>query len=592
MMKKFLRWNALLLALCCCLTAFALAEEEPVVITTSVDTLTVAVGRIADYELSISPRSARKGYTFTISDENIAEALRDGRVKGLREGTCTLTIGSKADPTVTKVLDVIVVQPAKSIKAQLDQETISVGQTAQITTELRPDDATLRGAVYESRRPEVATVDENGVVTGVSRGSATIRVRSEDGYAQTSVTVQVRQPAEAIELELPKSTLPEDKTATVKATVLPKDTNNKKLTWTSSDERIATVNRKGRVKGIQPGTVTITAASAEVPEVTGSIDVQVVRLARSAAFAQKEYDVILGQTVQLAVAVSPEDTTDKSVTYKSNNPKKVSVDENGVVTALAAGKATITATTADGSRRQATTVVKVIVPVTGVRFDTPDARVGVDYYRTLNAVLEPKDATNHNMTWTSSDESIATVTGTTNKPRVVGKRWGRCVITGVTEDGGYTCSVNINVGSLRHAARLVKLELRKHQPYLRLKNVSNLNLTGITFAMKGTDEHDQPIVMSFRTGDTLYAEYLSELAPDEYTYSDGFTLYQPADFTHLENLSVAITGWTTDTGYYGSDGQLYYTYNVPQDQWDWISVQTGLYRTTPRTPAATEEPAK
>ena len=592
MMKKFLRWNALLLALCCCLTAFALAEEEPVVITTSVDTLTVAVGRIADYELSISPRSARKGYTFTISDETIAEALRDGRVKGLRQGTCTLTIGSKADPTVTKVLDVIVVQPAKSIKAQLDQETISVGQTAQITAELRPDDATLRGAAYESRRPEVATVDENGVVTGVSRGSATIRVRSEDGYAQTSVTVQVRQPAEAIELELPKSTLPEGKTATVKATVLPKDTNNKKLTWTSSDERIATVNREGRVKGVQPGTVTITAASAEVPEVTGSIDVQVVRLARSAAFAQKEYDVILGQTAQLAVAVSPEDTTDKSVTYKSNNPKKVSVDENGVVTALAAGKATITATTADGSRRQATTVVKVIVPVTGVRFDTPDARVGVDYYRTLNAVLEPKDATNHNMTWTSSDESIATVTGTTNKPRVVGKRWGRCVITGVTEDGGYTCSVNINVGSLRHAARLVKLELRKHQPYLRLKNVSNLNLTGITFAMKGTDEHDQPIVMSFRTGDTLYAEYLSELAPDEYTYSDGFTLYQPADFTHLENLSVAITGWTTDTGYYGSDGQLYYTYNVPQDQWDWISVQTDLYRTTPRTPAATEEPAK
>lgn len=592
MMKKFLRWNALLLALCCCLTAFALAEEEPVVITTSVDTLTVAVGRIADYELSISPRSARKGYTFTISDETIAEALRDGRVKGLRQGTCTLTIGSKADPTVTKVLDVIVVQPAKSIKAQLDQETISVGQTAQITAELRPDDATLRGAAYESRRPEVATVDENGVVTGVSRGSATIRVRSEDGYAQTSVTVQVRQPAEAIELELPKSTLPEGKTATVKATVLPKDTNNKKLTWTSSDERIATVNREGRVKGVQPGTVTITAASAEVPEVTGSIDVQVVRLARSAAFAQKEYDVILGQTAQLAVAVSPEDTTDKSVTYKSNNPKKVSVDENGVVTALAAGKATITATTADGSRRQATTVVKVIVPVTGVRFDTPDARVGVDYYRTLNAVLEPKDATNHNMTWTSSDESIATVTGTTNKPRVVGKRWGRCVITGVTEDGGYTCSVNINVGSLRHAARLVKLELRKHQPYLRLKNVSNLNLTGITFAMKGTDEHDQPIVMSFRTGDTLYAEYLSELAPDEYTYSDGFTLYQPADFTHLENLSVAITGWTTDTGYYGSDGQLYYTYNVPQDQWDWISVQTDLYRTTPHTPAATEEPAK
>ena len=484
------------------------------------------------------------------------------------------------------------VKPARSVKAQLDQETISVGGTAQITAAVKPDDATLQGVTYESRKPEVATVDENGVVTGVSRGSATIRVRSEDGYAQTSVTVQVRQPAEEIQLELSKSTLPENKTASVKATVLPKDTNNKKLTWTSSDESIATVNQDGRVKGLRPGTITITAASAEVPEVTGSIEVQVVRLAKSVAFAQKEYGVILGQTAQLSVTVSPEDTTDKSVTYQSNNPKKVSVDENGVVTALAAGKATITATTADGSRRQATTTVKVIVPVTGVHFDTPDARVGVDYYRTLNAVLEPKEATNRSMTWTSSDESIATVTGTTNKPRVVGKRWGRCVVTGVTEDGGYTCSININVGSLRHAAKLVKLELRNHQPYLRLKNVSNLNLTGITFAMKGTDEHDQPITMSFRTGDTLYAEYPSDLGPDETTYSGGFMLYQPADFSHLENLSVAITGWTTDTGYYGSDGQLYYTYNVPQDQWDWISVQTDLYRTTPRTPTPTQAPAQ
>lgn len=592
MMKKFLRWNALLLALCCCLTAFAMAETEPVVITTSVDTLTVAVGRIADYELSISPHSAKKGYTFTISDETVAEVLRDGRVKGLKQGNCTLTIGSKVDPTATKVLDVIVVQPARSVKAQLDQETVFVGRTAQITASVRPEDATLQGVLYDSRRPEVATVDANGVVTGVSRGSATIRVKSEDGYAQTSVTVQVRQPAEEIRLELAKGTVPENKTETVKATVLPKDTNNKKLTWTSSDPSIATVNEDGRVKGLRPGTVTITAASAEAPEVTGSIDVQVVRLAKSVAFVQKEYDVIIGQTAQLSVTVSPEDTTDKSVTYQSNNPKKVSVDENGVVTALAAGKATITATTADGSRRQATTVVKVIVPVTGVHFDTPDARVGVDYYRTLNAVLEPKDATNHNMTWISSDESIATVTGTTNKPRVVGKRWGRCIITGVTEDGGYTCTVNINVGSLRHAAKLVKLELRNHQPYLRLKNVSNLNLTGITFAMKGTDEHDQPITMSFRTGDTLYAEYPSDLGPDETTYSGGFMLYQPADFSHLENLSVAITGWTTDTGYYGSDGQLYYTYNVPQDQWDWISVQTDLYRTTPRTPTPTEAPAQ
>lgn len=85
--------------------------------------------------------------------------------RGSKPGNCTLTIGSKADPTATKVLDVIVVKPARSVKAQLDQETISVGETAQITAAVTPDDATLQGVTYESRKPEVATVDENGVVT-------------------------------------------------------------------------------------------------------------------------------------------------------------------------------------------------------------------------------------------------------------------------------------------------------------------------------------------------------------------------------------------------------------------------------------------
>lgn len=353
------------------LTAFAAAEDEPVVITTSVDTLTVAVGRIADYELSISPRSAKKGYTFTISDESIAEVLRDGRVKGLQAGKLHPDHRQQGRPNGHQGAGRYRGEACPKREGSTGSGDDFRGRDGSDHRCCDPDDATLQGVTYESRKPEVATVDENGVVTGVSRGSATIRVRSEDGYAQTSVTVQVRQPAEEIQLELSKSTLPENKTASVKATVLPKDTNNKKLTWTSSDESIATVNQDGRVKGLRPGTVTITAASAEVPEVTGSIEVQVVRLAKSVAFAQKEYGVILGQTAQLSVTVSPEDTTDKSVSYQSNNPKKVSVDENGVVTALAAGKATITATTTDGSRRQATTAVKVIVPVTGVHFDTP-----------------------------------------------------------------------------------------------------------------------------------------------------------------------------------------------------------------------------
>lgn len=560
----------------------ALAEAtEPVVITTSVNELVVAVGKQVDYDLTMTPAVAKRaGYTFTVSDESVATVNKRGLVTGVKAGTCQLIITSDYDPTVSKTLTVTVVTPVKKITVSTDRDTLLVGQTATLTLAYQPEDATLQAATFESSHESVATVDASGVVTAVGRGQTTVTVRSKDGGAKAQVKLRVYQQAQSVELTASDTSLATGSRMSLKATVLPKNTDHKTLTWSSSDEAVATVDKSGRVKGLAPGSVVITAAGVESPEISGSIALSVKRMAKGVTFSQKQYGVVIGQSMTLTPVVSPADTSDQSVTFHSSKPTVVSVDENGVVTALAPGKAVITATTADGSRRQAKTTVEVIVPVTGVSFKNNDIRVGVNYHGTFTADIEPKEATNKNMTWTSSDESIARVSGATNRVRVSGRQWGRCQITGVTEDGGYSCTVYVDVGSLSRAVTVYAVEIRNDEPYFVLRNDSNMNITSVSFMVTATDEFDNAITLSTTHGATLYGGYDYSLAPGERSSYRGLSFYHRARFSNLQSLSVVVNGWTSDTGYYGHDGALYYDYTVPSSSLDWQVYETDLYKWT------------
>ena len=136
---KHRRYLAHVLALMVLLTGLAalgtaLAEEtEAVVVTASVEELVVAVGKKADYKLSIEPKAARRaGYDFSISDPSVATVDKRGAVKGVAEGACQLTIASKYDPSVTLVLPVTVVVPVKRISATLSADAVHVGETTPI----------------------------------------------------------------------------------------------------------------------------------------------------------------------------------------------------------------------------------------------------------------------------------------------------------------------------------------------------------------------------------------------------------------------------------------------------------------------------
>ena len=187
--------------------------------------------------------------------------------------------------------------------------------------------------------------------------------------------------ATSIELNETSAEITEGGTMQLTATVLPEDATDKTVTWVSSDESVATVDENGLVTAVSPGTATITATTNDGSELSASCAVTVlpnIVLATSMDLNQSNAEVNVGETVQLTATMLPEDATDKTVTWASSDESIAAVDENGLVTAVAPGTATITATTNDGSELSASCVVTVmnpVVPVVENAFLMPDTTV-------------------------------------------------------------------------------------------------------------------------------------------------------------------------------------------------------------------------
>lgn len=269
MKKIWLLGIIIALLLSCCAVA---VSEEAVVITTDVNELIIGVGEIADYKLSTRPASARRsGFTFTISDESIAKVTDHGLVQGVALGECVLTITSDYDPLVYKTLPVMVVQPVERLITRPSKTTVYVGETANIDVACYPITATMQEVTFTSSDIKVAEVDGRGEVVGVSKGKAIISVQSKDGKARSNIHMTVQQQPESIMLSASSTALLIGDQMMIKATILPRHTDNKKMIWSSSDESIATVSQLGQVMAISRGIVTITVKSEVLPELTASV---------------------------------------------------------------------------------------------------------------------------------------------------------------------------------------------------------------------------------------------------------------------------------------------------------------------------------
>ncbi len=239
------------------------------------------------------------------------------------------------------------------------------------------------------------------------------------------------------EITLDKTDIKLDKGATeqLTATVSPEDASDASVSWISSNNQVATVDQSGKVTAVKPGTATITAKAGEK---TATCKVTVSSPLKGISI-EKEISLGISATYTLKVTYNPDDTTsNKAVTWTSSNPAVAKVDK-GVVTALSNGTAVITASCGEFSAECKVTVKDI--PVTSVKLDKTSIELGKGATAVVKATLLPEDHTyNGNITWTSSNPSVATVSANGMITAVSG---GNAVITAQVGMVKATCSVRV-----------------------------------------------------------------------------------------------------------------------------------------------------
>jgi uncharacterized protein YjdB len=234
--------------------------------------------------------------------------------------------------------------------------------------------------------------------------------------------------------------------STFTATVEPKSAANKKVTWTSSDPTVATITEAGLVTALKLGNTTLTATTVE-GNISASCTLTVTETiidVSSISLKTPPVSVPLNGTAQLIVAIIPANATNQNLTWKSSDESIITVNETGEITGKALGVASVTATSVDGgySASAEITVTSGTLAVTSISLPpTADTYPGGTVH--LTAVIQPALATNNKITWSSSDESVATISQT---GLLTGIALGTATITVTTEDGNKTATSLVTVG--------------------------------------------------------------------------------------------------------------------------------------------------
>ena len=520
------------------------AEELPVMI--------IAAKKTFRIQVTVLPKNLKnKKFTLTAEDPEILK-VNGNSITGLKRGETLLTIASAENPAVTARYRVAVIQPVTRIAVTASEKNAAVGGTVTLTASYVPEDASIRRVKWISSNEKVATVDENGTVTGLARGNARISAVAEDGSnIRANINIQVIQNPETVQLDKAEVTVDVGRTGTLKATVLPKTANDKGVVWTSSDESIATVNASGRITGVKLGECEITCTSRANGEALAKATVHVQQPVKKVTFGEAP-TVYVNETGKLTWNTEPADATNPALTFRSANEKVLTVSEDGTVTGVKAGEATVTAMTTDGSNRQARIKVRVYQHVTGVHMKRKTAYIDLGATSSAGAILEPANATNHNMTWETADASVAKaepVAKQKNRVNITGVMAGETTVTGTTEDGGFKASILVKVGDWEKALKITEAKVQGADALVTLKNTSELTITSVTVEVSVFDNEGKPVPCNKKdNSNTFQLVYKKTLGPGASTKEKEWKTvnFKLPESTTVHEYVVKVTEFEID----------------------------------------------
>ena len=418
--KRFFRFA---IAIC---SAIAMSCSDPAITGTSA---------LAVVEVTAPAQSVRAGATLTMSvtlkdksgklldnvpiywsssNVSVAGVSSTGVLTASAAGQVTIAVtalGKSATTTIT-VLD----REVAAVQIAPASVSVRIGTTVALVAQTIDAEGTAlsgRAIAWSSSNNAIATVSNQGTITGVTAGTATITATSEGKTGTAAVTVTLN-PVATVTLAPGSNTLGVGTNAPFIATL--RDAGgvvltNRVIAWNSSNVQVATVSSTGVVTGLSAGAATVSAVS-EGRVGTASLLV-LARLASTVTLTPSTANIIIGSTLQLASQVTDPSGNilpDRPITYASDNSAIASVNGTGLVTALAPGAVRITANS-EGKTGLANIVVSPL-PVAAVQVTPGTATVLTGTTRQLN--FEALSTTGsvlsgRNITWTSGAPSVASV---------------------------------------------------------------------------------------------------------------------------------------------------------------------------------------
>ncbi len=362
-----------------------------------------------------------------------AYAVGTTNVTGKLDGftiNCTITVTSSSSTNISLY----------RIDFDIYEKIIDIGETFKINIIYVPSNTTDdRTATWTSSDESVARVDNQGNVTGVSSGKATIRAIVGNRARSCTVTVSDSSvPITGITMSQNKMTVAKGSNSQLTVSFVPSNaTQDRTIIWSTTENTVATVSQDGRVYGIGTGVVIIKATSTSGYE--AACTVTVVDSSYSIAITQSNLMINEGSSGTLSVRFTPDEFGDESLVqwYSSNND--VATVSGGVVTAVGAGDAIITA---EYSGYSDTCTVQVLAPLSSISLNKSSATINEDGGVQLLVYYKPTNTTDSkSVSWSSSNNNVATVSSSGYVSAVSS---GNAIITANCNGKITTCNITVN----------------------------------------------------------------------------------------------------------------------------------------------------
>jgi len=444
--------------------------------------LTLTEGDSYALTATITPSNATdKSVTWSSNNTSIATVSSLGLVMAKAAGITTITVKTN-DGGITATCQVTVMEPTKATSIALQggdfMYAAKVGDEFSLSVDVKPEDANvdLEWSVSDESLAEIIGEGHSIILRAKDYGPSSLTVRDKVSNLSATEKMSARLtdfywtentgmtyngcPLVEIEIgaehQLQCHYTPEYATRVFRSDMRgfnyyePYDYGNGQTSsepsYPVTNPSLFSIDNNGIIKGIKEGLAKIHVYSPIIINNAQDLYVRIIkqRIPVEGVMLPKTIELSVGETQTLSATVTPSNATDKSVTWSSNNTSVATVSSSGLVTAKSAGAATITVTTNDGGKKAtcSVTVSEPVVSVTGVSIGKTSLSIKVGDSQALVATITPSNATNKAITWSSSDDSVASVS---SSGIVTGKKAGTANISVTTADGAFsvTCTVNV-----------------------------------------------------------------------------------------------------------------------------------------------------